>query len=606
MTELELVIENVGGIDETELTISDGPTLITGANASNKTSLLQALLFALSKDDISIRTGTDRARVKLTIDGDIVEREATRDSTGVSIEGDPLITDPDDRDLFERFAALLETNPLRMAVQTTSNFESLLKEPMDIDTLEAKRSQKLQEKQTLKADLEDMEGLDDKIDTAESDLRAHREELDNLEAELNTLYEELPDQNDGLESLRQRRTELVSERNKLETQISDIESAVERLDGTIDDLKAELAEIDGTDEMESLRKRRAELREEVEAIDQRINVLQSALTANREILDADMRDVFDYEPGLNETTMECWACGQQASMSSFEAVVDRLRDLIEQERNHRQQYGPELEDIESRIEDVKAERRHQSNLEEQIRSTESKLESRVESLDQKREQLADIEAELSTVDDQLTEEKEARTEDHSEISQQIEQKRVDFETKRQEIERLENRQSELIERRTEQERKQEQLAVVNDEIEELMCRIENLESELRETFNNAMDELLDAFQFEDVERMWLDGEFDLVIAREVDGTIREDTIENLAESERSMIGLVLGLAGYLAYDVDTIGPVLVLDSLGVFDADRANELIEYFGRHSDFLVAAVHPEQVEETTERQTTLAMGH
>lgn len=605
MTELELVVENVGGIDETELTIGDGPTLITGENASNKTSLLQALLFALGKDDIPIRTGTDRARVALTLDGDTVEREAARDSNGVSIEGEPLITDPDDRNLFERFAALLETNPLRVAVQTTSNFESLLKEPMDIDTLEAERSQKLQEKRTLKSDLEELEGFDDEIDTVESELRAQREELDDLEAELDTLYEELPDQDDGLESLRQRRTELVSERNQLETQISDIESAVERLNGTIEDLESELADIDDSDEMESLRKRRTELREEVDAIDQRIDVLQSALTANREMLDADMRDVFEYEPGFNETTMECWACGQQAPTSSFEAVVDRLRDLVEQERNRRQQYEPELKEIESRIEDVKAERRRRSNLEERLWSTESKLESRVESLDQKREQLADIEAELSAVDNQLTEEKEARTEDHSEISRQIEQKRATLETKRQEIERLENRRSELIERRAERERKRKQLATISDEIEELTYRIENLESELRETFNDAIDELLDALQFEDVERVWLDGEFDLVIARGVDGTIREDTIENLAESERGMIGLVLGLAGYLAYDVDTISPVLVLDSLGAFDADRANRLIDYFGRHADFLVAAVHPEQVEEPTERQTTLAPG-
>lgn len=49
----------------------------------------------------------------------------------------------------------------------------------------------------------------------------------------------------------------------------------------------------------------------------------------------------------------------------------------------------------------------------------------------------------------------------------------------------------------------------------------------------------------------------------------------------------------------------VLDSLGAFDADRANRLTEYFGRHTDFPLAAVHPEQVEETADRQPTLAPG-
>lgn len=605
MTELKVAIENVGGIEATELTITDSTTLITGANASNKTSLLQALLFALGTDEVPIRTGTDRARVELTVDGETVTREAIRESSGVTVDGDPLITAPEDRDLFERFAALLETNPLRVAVQTTSNFEALLKEPMDIDTLEAERSEKLQEKRALKSELADMADIDDEIDTVESDLQSRREEIDDLEAELDTLYEKLPEQDDDLESLRQRRTELVSKRNRLQKQLTDIESAIDRLVETIEDLEAELAEIEDADEMESLRKRRATLHEEVDAIDRRIDVLQSALTANREMLDADMRDVLEYEPGLDETTLECWACGQQASISSFEDVVDRLQALVEQERKRRREYEPELEQIETRIEEIEAERRRRAQLEEQLQSTESKLDSRRESLDQKREQLAEITEELSTVEDQLTETKEARTEDHSEISQQIEETRVDLETKRQETERLEQERSRLTEKRAERERKQERLASVDQEIQELTHRIEHLESELRETFNDAIDELLDALQFDDIERMWLDGEFDLVIAREVDGAVREDTVENLAESERNMIGLVLGLAGYLAYDVDTISPVLVLDSLGAFDADRANRLIEYFGRHAEFLVAAVHPEQVEDSDEGRITPAPG-
>lgn len=605
MTEIEVTIENVGGIEATELTISDNTTLVTGENASNKTSLLQALLFALGTDDVPIRTGTDRARVELTIDGETAVREATREPTGISIEGEPLVTDPDDRDLFTRFAALLETNPLRMAVQTTSNFESLLKDPMSIDTLEAERSEKLQEKRTLNSELEELAGIDDEIDAVKSDLQSRQEDIDELEAELDTLYEELPEQDDGLESLRQRRTELVSERNRLQTQLSDIESAIDRLVETIDDLEAELAEIDDADEMKSLRRRRTTLHEEVDAIDQRIDVLQSALTANREMLDADMSNVLEYEPGLDETAHECWACGQQATVSSFEDVIDRLQELVEQERKRRREYEPELEEIDTRIEEIEAERRRRAQLEEQLQSTEFKLDSRRESLDQKREQLTEVTEALSAVEDRLTEAKEARTEDHSEISQQIEETRVALKTKRQEIERLEQKRSRLTNQRAERERKQGRLATVDEEIREITHRIEHLESELRETFNDAIDELLDALQFEDVERMWLDGEFDLVIAREVDGTVREDTVENLAESERGMIGLVLGLAGYLAYDVGTISPVLVLDSLGAFDADRANRLIEYFGRHAEFLVAAVHPEQVEGNDEAQTTPAPG-
>jgi len=56
-----------------------------------------------------------------------------------------------------------------------------------------------------------------------------------------------------------------------------------------------------------------------------------------------------------------------------------------------------------------------------------------------------------------------------------------------------------------------------------------------------------------------------------------------------MIGLVLGLAGYVTYDVSEVSPVLALDSLGAFDSARTERLIDYFADRTDVLLAAVHP-----------------
>jgi hypothetical protein len=108
-----------------------------------------------------------------------------------------------------------------------------------------------------------------------------------------------------------------------------------------------------------------------------------------------------------------------------------------------------------------------------------------------------------------------------------------------------------------------------------------------------MDDLLLALEFERIERVWLDGNFEFVIAREVDGNVRADTIEHLAESEREMIGLVLGLAGFITYDVGEVSPVLALDSLGAFDGERTGQLIDYFADRTDVLLAAVHPATTE-------------
>jgi hypothetical protein len=111
-----------------------------------------------------------------------------------------------------------------------------------------------------------------------------------------------------------------------------------------------------------------------------------------------------------------------------------------------------------------------------------------------------------------------------------------------------------------------------------------------------MDELLEALAFEGIERVWLDGEFDLVVARSVDGRTRSDSVEHLAESEREMVGLVLALAGFVTYDVDDVSPVLVLDSLGAFDAERTRRLVDYFADETDYLVATVHPEAAVDAT----------
>jgi len=598
-------VENVGGIEETELTIEPGTTLITGENASNKTSLLHAILFAIGRDEVPIRTGAEQARVELSVEGETVVREATRTAGGVSVSGEPLISDSDDRDLFERFAALLETNPLRTAVQTTDTFAELLKEPMDIDTLEAERTRKLDRKRTLQAELDELAGVDDEIGAVEAELAETDEEVGELEDELDELYEQLPEQDDDLAELRERRTELVTSRDRLDAQIDDVESAVDRLESKITELEEKREDLDEEADAESLRRRRTELREQLDAIDERVDVLQTALTANRELLDADMREVFDYESGLDEDRVECWACGQEAPVSSFESAVDRLRELVEAETQRRREYEPELDAVEEELADIEERERERERLAEQLQSARAKHDSRVQSLEQKREQLAETEDELEDVEAQLDDAKQARTDDHSEVSKAIEETRVALETKRRERERLNERRSTLADRRTERDRKQERLAELDEEIRELTSRIENLEADLRETFNDAIDDLLAVLDFEEIERMWLDGNFELVVAREVEGAVREDTVENLAESERGMIGLVLGLAGYLSYDVDTVSPVLVVDSLGAFDAERADRLLAYFGEHVEYLVAAVHPEQVAEAEAGQTTPAPG-
>jgi len=71
------------------------------------------------------------------------------------------------------------------------------------------------------------------------------------------------------------------------------------------------------------------------------------------------------------------------------------------------------------------------------------------------------------------------------------------------------------------------------------------------------------------------------------GTLYEDSVENLSESEREVVGLVFALTGYLAYDVYEKVPFMLLDSLEAIDANRIAELVDYLSEYVDNLIVAL-------------------
>ncbi len=85
----------------------------------------------------------------------------------------------------------------------------------------------------------------------------------------------------------------------------------------------------------------------------------------------------------------------------------------------------------------------------------------------------------------------------------------------------------------------------------------------------------------------------------------EDTVDNISESEREVVGLVFALAGYLAHEVYEQVPFMLLDSLEAIDAERIATLIDYFGDYAEYLIAALLPEDaaaLPEAYERVTSI----
>jgi predicted ATP-dependent endonuclease of OLD family len=64
----ELHVQNIGGIDETSVVFEPGVTVLTGRNATNRTSLLQAIMAAVGSDNVSVKADAEEAHVKLTLD----------------------------------------------------------------------------------------------------------------------------------------------------------------------------------------------------------------------------------------------------------------------------------------------------------------------------------------------------------------------------------------------------------------------------------------------------------------------------------------------------------------------------------------------------------
>lgn len=346
-------------------------------------------------------------------------------------------------------------------------------------------------------------------------------------------------------------------------------------------------------DVDQLKQRRESIQKELSQVTERIDVLQSVLTANREMLDSEFAGSLGYDPSLMGDEISCWACDNAAPREDFEETLEELWELVEQDKQRKRDREPELSELEAKIDDAIEARRRVEELESERSDIDQRLQQRRDSLEQKRSELERVEDELESVSEQITERESEQEESRSDVASEIEETRLELQMLRREVERIENIISDLTAKHEERARKREAVEQLTTEIQELTDRIENLEGDLREVFNETMDELISVLGFERIECVRLDGDFQIVIARETDGMIREDSIEHLAESEREIIGLVLGLAGFLVYDVDEISPVLLLDSLGAFDVTRTQRLIEYLDGTTDALLTAVHPEKAE-------------
>jgi DNA repair exonuclease SbcCD ATPase subunit len=620
-------VRNIGGIDEAEVDFEPGVTVLAGRNATNRTSLLQAIMAALGSDNVSMKGDAEEAHVELTIGEETYTRTLQRRNEAVQTSGDPYLDDPTVADLF---AFLLESNEARRAVVTDADLRDLIMRPVDTDEIQAEIDRLVEERQELSEEIDELDSLKDRLPSLEekrtrlrnqieettSELEALEEQIESKDADVEQSREEQAELEAKLEELRETRSDLEDVRYELETE----EDSLQSLRAEKQDVESEYEELPETPagDLEEIESRIDTLRTRKQSLESELNELQSVIGFNQEMLEESGDEVSDAlrdgdrdgegvtDELLPDDSVTCWTCGSEVDAAQIESTIEKLRSLSQETVSEINDIDDELEELKGKRRDRKDQQRRRERLDRRKRELEDEIEEtevRIERLSERRE---DLREEIETVEGEIEELEDDSYEEVLDLHKEANQLEYDLGTLETDLERVEDN-IETIEERLEGEAELEaRKDEVSEEIQELRTKIERIEQQAIEAFNEHMETVLDRLEYDNLARIWLEltekrvregrrkvtkSVFDLHIIRQTEsGTTYEDTVDHLSESEREVTGLIFALAGYLAHEVYETVPFMVLDSLEAIDANRIATLVEYVAGYSEYLVVALLPE----------------
>jgi DNA repair exonuclease SbcCD ATPase subunit len=624
---VEISVENIGGIDETNVDFSSGVTVLTGRNATNRTSLLQAVMAGLGSDDVSLKGDADEGYVELTVGERTYTRTLRRRNGEIHTSGDPYLDDPTLADLF---VFLLESNESRRAVELGGDLREIIMRPVDtaaiereITDLQEERDEverRLDELQSLQRQLPDLERrhaeLEDEIDETEGELAEVREAIAETDQEVGTPREQEAELESALEEFREARSDLEDTRYNVESE----RESIAALDEEIEELEDELEGLPEApmSEVGDVEGRIEELRERRESLDDTVTDLQKVIQFNEEMLEGTSSEIVaalrDEDDGavtdrLVDDQVVCWTCGSEVDSASVESTLDRMREL-------RQEKLADRRDVQSDIDDCKTEKATYEEQRRQRDQLERRLNSATEERERRTERLEELEAERERLDDRI----EDLEDEVERLQDETQSELLDLHTEANELEfELEQLRSELDEVESERDRIESEVDgradlqsrrdAITDEIADLRTRIDRIEGEAVDQFNDHMESVLSILDYDNLERIWIERKqqtvgagrgateetvFDLHVVRSTaDGTTYEDSVDHLSESEREVTGLVFALAGYLTHDIHEVCPFLLLDSIEAIDSNRIARLVDYMADFPEYVVVALLPEDAQ-------------
>ena len=632
---IEINVSNIGGIDEASVTIPPGVSILTGRNATNRTSFLRALMAGFGSERCSLKADAESGSVTVTLDDTTYTRTLTREDTAVVFGGEPYLDDPDPADLF---AFLLEHNAARQAVARGDDLRSLIMRPIDTDALAAEIAACKRDRDDIEAERERLDTLERELPNLERTRAQTREEYETITAELTAARDQLDQHEMDVEQSRAQKQALeqaFEDVRDARSTLEEIEFDIETERETIHELRAERAQLETTraerdvpeTRTEEITERITELRDRQRDLTTQITALGDVIEFNQSVREDDGLDVAvetDSSAGAAEltdalqadTAVTCWTCGSAVDPREIEAMIDTLRslraDLLDTRSSVQQQIG-----------DLTDEREHVERAKSAYKQTERELAATTEQLDAAETRLTDL-RDQRDVHAETVAEREAAADaiDVGTHDTVLEHHRAVADLELQQ-ERLESELTEIadtIESHETALQSREKLTAQRDEItaqlEQLRTRVERIEADAIAAFNEHMETILDLLGYANLARIWIErrevsvregrrtvtkGQFDLhVIRSDDDGAAYEDTVAHLSESEREVTGLVFALAGYLVHEVYADVPVMCLDSLEAIDAQRIARLIDYLDDYAPHLVVALLPEDADALADSHT------
>lgn len=638
---LSISVRNLGGIETEELTIPAGVTILSGQNATNRTSLLQSIAAGLGGEEsaATLKTDTEHGSVTLQMGPHEAVREYKRTNGTVTRSGTPLT---EDADLVDTYVSIFATNPAREAVRAGGRgIRDVLMRGVDTRQIKQEITTLKQEKKELTDQLEEIKQARVTVGEKEQKRDDLQDELDDIETEIEAIEAEIDEYRDEAGPVQDAEEQL----EKLERKREELQSVEERIETTktsLEDLVAEKKTIASTlDDLSVKESKKERLQEDIRREQNEISNLRRSITQlsdiiehNRSILEGDGLDnvmknaeqeqlqhkeeapaddgSWTYGSGWSEASsvvdsldpkqesVECWTCGSVVKRAEIESRIDTLVEIRQEKNTELQALQEDVEELKEAVREIEQQQQERSRLE-------ADLEEATETIRTEKERLSDLEARREMLQSSVEELQSAvaeteglRESDLSEAYDRLTSLERERGTVENQLRTIESEIRSLQDQVDRRESVQESIEETTARLEAARGRIDELERETVERFNAQMDDLLEMLDYENVSRVWLErivgdtdetAAFELHVVREgPQGTAYEDTVETLSESEREIIGIVSALAGYLVHDVAETVPFILFDSVEAIDADRLATIFEYIEEYAVFIVAALLPE----------------